>query len=722
MSDLLFEIGTEEIPAGYIEPALQQLQSEVQSALTEARLEADAAGAVGSPRRLTVWATGVPDGQPPLTEEVVGPPAGVAYDEEGNPTKAAEGFARSQDVAVEDLSTKETDKGLYVAAVVEHEGEKARDVLPNILRDAALNLRFPKSMRWPVLSGGNLMDSAARFARPIRSIVAMFDDDIIEVKLASISADNVTHGHPFLSPGPVELPDASFTRYRTILADNYVIVDQVERRERVVRQVDEILSEHGSTRKPAGLVDEVTHLVEYPHAIEGTFDEEFLAVPDCVLCAAMIKHQRYFPVWDADGNLLNKFVIVSNRTPQQAETVREGNERVLRARLDDGRFFWEEDREVPLEDLVEQLEGVVFLGGLGNNLQRTQRLETLSANVGHIMGLGEDNRHHLVRAAHLCKADLLTGLVGEFPDLQGDVGRELAREEGLSETVAVAIAEHYLPEGTDDEIPQTPPGIALALSDKLDIIAGCFSLGYEPTGSQDPYALRRNALGILMILEKHELDVHLNDLIQAAAHVLENQSGELGGQQIEVPVAKVLDFCRDRLYHAAIDQDHPHDFVRATLSTGFDHIVPPEPVNYNVHLFWKRLHALEQCAGQDWWATLVELVDRTYRIQKDVGNRPDIQPELFEDPEEKELAHRLAECRDDVAEQFEAGRFVGGTQLYCETLAGPVHAFFEEVFVNVDNDAMRRNRKALCGQVYHLFADYFADLYLIEDAGSSSSQ
>ncbi len=719
MSDLLFEIGTEEIPAGYIDPALQQLQKELETRLAEARLEADETGIAGSPRRLTVWATGIPQQQPSITEEVVGPPAGVAFDEDGNPTQAAEGFARSQNVTVNDLSTKETDKGPYVTVTVEHEGDAAIEVVPEILRETTLNLGFPKSMRWPMppeKRDPDAPNSDIRFARPIRWLVAMLDEDVMDLELAGIAADNTTYGHPFLSPASVELSDASFDLYRNTLAQHHVVVDPEERKQRVTDQVDAILAEYGSTRKPSGLIEEVTNLVEHPHAVEGRFEERFLAVPDCVLCAAMIKHQRYFPVWDGDGNLLNRFVIVSNRTAQQADTVREGNERVLRARLDDGRFFWEEDRKVPLEERVESLEGVVFLGGLGNNLQRTHRLEQLSSRIGNELNLSSEERHHLARAAHLCKADLLTGLVGEFPDLQGDVGRELAREQDLPEPVAQAIAEHYLPAGAEDKLPETEPGVGLALADKLDVITGCFALGHEPSGSQDPYALRRNTLGVLLILEKRQLDVRLVDLVEAAADVLQAQAEELENPNLTVPVDRVLDFCRDRLYHDAIDRGHSHDLVRAALSTGFDHTVPLQELNHNVHRFWKRLEALEQCSSEEWWTDLVELVDRTYRIQRDMDEQPSIETELLGEPEEKELAKRFDECRAEVTERFVDGQFVEGAELYCRTLAEPIHDFFEEVFVNVDDMAVRRNRKALCGAVYHLFAHHLADLYLVEDA------
>lgn len=717
MSDLLYEIGTEEIPAGYIEPALEELHNRIEELLRENRLEAEEVTVTGTPRRLVVCATGLPESQPGAEQEIVGPPAAVAFDDEENPTRAAEGFARSKGVAVEDLRVKETEKGPYVAVTVEHEGRPAVEILPELLREATLATPFPKSMRWPSPerdAGGESVEMS--FARPIRRLLALLDEDVVPVALAGLAAGRTTFGHPFLSPDPIELPDANFEDYQHKLAENHVVVDLEERRESVRRQVDELLAPHGSTRKPPGLVQEVTNLVESPHAVEGSFEERFLPVPDCVLCAAMIEHQRYFPVWDGDDNLLSRFIIVSNRTAEQEEIVREGNERVLRARLDDGRFFWEEDRSQKLEDLAPGLEGVVFLGGLGNNLQRTERLENLAGSIAEIMALEPKQVEHTRHAARLCKADLLTGLVGEFPILQGQVGRELALAEGLPEPVADAIAEHYRPAGADDDPPSTPEGVALALADKMDVIAGCFALGHEPSGSQDPYALRRNALGVLMIIEEHDLDLRLSDLLDAAEEALLGQDGELPEKDLTVPKRRVLEFFRDRLYHAATDAGHPHDLVLATLSVGFDNEVPPERLNYNVRRFWQRLEALQQCTDRPWWPDLVELVDRTYRIQKDLPDRPEVNTNLLEEDEERDLAQLLSRHAGEVRELFEREEHVRAAGRYCEVFAEPVHDFFEEVFVNVDDPCVRRNRKALCGQVYHLFADHLADLYLIETA------
>ena len=446
MSDLLFEIGTEEIPAGYLAPAIDQLVVAVRKLLEERRLPAERVWGAGTPRHLTVAASGIPGQQPAVREEIIGPPAKVAFNQDGSPGKAAVGFARAQGVPVEGLIVKQTAKGPYVAAAIERGGASATQVLPDVLREAALSVSFPKSMRWPVPSSG----PAIRFARPIRWLVALLDAELLRLDVAGVEAGRATYGHPFLAPGPLELDGADYDAYRNALRERFVVVDMDERKDLVRRQVEHMLGADGEHTEWVDPLWEVVNLVEWPHAVEGTFDEKFLQVPDAIVCAAMIEHQRYFPVWDKAGKLLNRFVVVSNRGPEQEETVREGNERVLRARLEDARFFWEEDRATPLDERVPRLAGVVYLGGLGNNLQRTERLEELSARVARMMKLERKQTESVRRAAHLCKADLLTGLVGEFPGLQGMVGRELlfsmADADWSSDDVyRVAIAKRALP-------------------------------------------------------------------------------------------------------------------------------------------------------------------------------------------------------------------------------------------------------------------------------------
>jgi glycyl-tRNA synthetase beta chain len=693
MAELLYEIGTEELPAGYLEPALRGLAAAVEARLIECRLDPGALRTAGTPRRLTVAVEGIPASQPPLTTGAIGPPASIAFDEEGNPTAAAEGFARSKRVPVDALQVEETDKGPYLVAIVEEAGRTAADLLPDLLAAATAAIPFPKTMRWE--------PSGFAFARPIRWIVALLDDGVLPVEVAGVQAGRATRGHAFLAPGELPLEDASFDAYRDALRQRRVLVEPAERREAVRAQISELLAPHGSQLADEALLSEVTNMIEWPRAVEGRFDEHFLGMPDAIVTTAMKEHQRYFPVRDAEGRLLPRFITVSNRTAGQDELVREGNERVLLARLDDAKFYWEQDSARSLEQLVPRLADVVFLGGLGDNLRRTERLEGLAGRIAERMD-GDELAEHARRAAHLCKADLLTGLVGEFPSLQGVVGRELARLGGEPEPVATAIAEHYLPSGADDELPATPAGAALALADRLDVIVGCFSIGLLPSGSQDPYALRRNALGVLLIIERQALELRLDWLVGAAREVAQGGGIACGEETVE----QVLEFFRDRLYHAAMERGSPHDFVRAVLAAGCE----------DVGDFWRRLDALAECAERPWWPALVELVDRTYRIQRDLEEPAGVNEDLLSEPLERQLAAALVEHRDQVTALFDEGDYVAAAERYQDAFARLVHDFFEDVFVNVEEEAVRVNRKSLCGHVFRLFADRFANLYLIETA------
>lgn len=693
MADLLYEIGTEEMPAGYIEPALAELTGQIQRLLQDSRLNFGQVHATGTPRRLVVALEGIPERQPPLTVRSVGPPAGTAFDSDGSPTAAARGFARSKGVAVEALRVEQTEKGPYVVAVVEQGGEATRVLLPDLLREATAAVTFPKSMRWE--------EGGFQFGRPIRWLVALLGDEVLALTIAGVQAGRATRGHPFLAPGEVVLQDASYERYRTALRERSVIVEIEERRDIIRAEINAILARHGSELDDPLLLDEVANMVECPHAVEGSFDEHFLSIPSSVVSAALKEHQRYFPVRDGEGRLLPRFITVSNRTARQDEQVREGNERVLSARLEDAKFFWEQDSRHSLEELVPRLEDVVFLGGLGNNLQRVERLAELGGRIARKVGPGV-SAERVGRAARLCKADLLTGSVGEFPSLQGIVGRDIALAQGEEPRVADAIAEHYLPAGADDALPVTGEGSVLALADKLDVIVGCFSLGLLPSGSQDPYALRRNALGILLILQKKGFDLRLWELVGMARDTYGDRGIECGDEV----AAKIMEFFRDRLYHAAIEGGFRHDFVRAVLAVGHD----------DVKVFWVRLKALADCAERPWWPALVELVDRTFRIQRDVERIEPVEEELLAEPLERELAAALGEHYDAIAGLFESGDYVEAADRYCTVFAQLVHDFFEEVFVNVEDPAVRLNRKSLCAEVYRLFADRFADLYLIETA------
>jgi glycyl-tRNA synthetase beta chain len=478
-------------------------------------------------------------------------------------------------------------------------------------------------------------------------------------------------------------------------------VDDRERRSILKDKIGGILAQHGAELRDEALLDEVANMVEWPHAVEGAFDEQFLAVPAPVLVAAMKGHQYDFPVWGPDGRLQPRFVAVSDRTAGHDDLVRAGNERVLRARLDDARFFWEHDSRRPLEDLVPGLEGVVFLGGLGTNLQRTERLVALAGRIAERLGDGE-LAEHARRAAHLCKADLLTGLVGEFPSLQGVVGGEIARVHGEPGAVASAIAEHYRPAGPDDALPATPAGCVLALADKLDVIVGCFAIGLLPSGSQDPYALRRNALGILRILEQGIIRTPHYVLLSMARENYEQH----GVKTSEDSFDALGGFMFERIRQMALDRGFRHDFVSAVFDSEWR----------RVDDFLRRLGALVQCAERPWWPDLVELVDRTYRIEPGSQRPEQVHGGLLSEPLEQQLAAALAEHRGAIEGRFAAGDYVGAAEAYCAAFARLVHDFFDKVFVNVDDQAVRANRKALCRHVCTLFTSNLANLYHIQSA------
>lgn len=692
MPDLLYEIGTEEIPAGYLAPALQQLAKALGALLDANGLRSKMVDAVCTPRRLTLAVTGVPEGQASSSTKVVGPPASAAFDGDGRPTAAAHGFARSKGVPVESLRIEETQKGPYVAAVVEEPGRPAADVLPGLLAQATAAIRFPKSMRWEA--------SGFPFARPIRWLVALLGDEVLPLEIAGVQAGRTTRGHAFLSPGEIELADASYEAYRDALERAHVVVDDRKRRSDLGKKVKDILRKCDSELRDEALLVEVANMVEWPHAVEGSFDEGFLSVPAPVLVAAMKGHQYDFPVWGADGRLLPRFVAVSDRTDEHDDLVREGNERVLRARLADARFFWEHDSRRPLDELVPRLEGVVFLGGLGTNLERTERLVALAGRIAEQVG-DAVNAEHVCRAARLCKADLLTGLVGEFPSLQGVVGGEIARAHGEPDAVAAAVAEHYRPAGADDALPETPEGSVLALADKLDVIVGCFAIGLLPSGSQDPYALRRNALGILRILEQAAFAVPYRELFEMAIATYE----ESGVQVPDETRGQLETFIRERLEPLARERGFRHDFVAAVYASDWR----------CVDDFWRRLGALVECSKRPWWPELVELVDRTHRITLAGDCAERVRPELLSEPLETQLAAALDEHGDAMRERFGQGDYVGAAEAYCSAFARLVHEFFEEVFVNVEDQDVRANRKALCRQVCTLFTNNLGNLYWIQD-------
>jgi glycyl-tRNA synthetase beta chain len=716
MADLLYEIGAEEIPAGYIAPALEQLARALGRELDAARLGHGSIWTAGTPRRLVVAASNVAERQADSEAEALGPSVKAAFDAQGNPTKAAEGFARSQGIAVSEIIRKETPRGLYCAARKRVKGRSAAEVLSEALPKITLEISFPKSMVWLSGSGDQAKVRRRAFARPIRSLLALLGTQVVPFTLFEVASGRTTEGHPILCPGRFEVADADYSQYKNLLLDRCVIVEIAERTVKIFNESVEALKRldpqlgivWGERWRKHPLLLEVTNLVQWPSVAVCGFDPAFLQVPAPAVEAAMMEHQRYFPVRDAAGALLPHFLVVSDRGPEHEALIRAGNERVLRARLADAQFFDRQDRKIRLGDRVEALRGVAFLKGLGNYFDKTQRLEQLTKSVAERLGLADRDAAFAVRAARLCKADLLTEMVGEFPALQGEVGRIYALRDGEPPEVAAAIAEHYLPRSADGELPASVAGRALSLAEKLDNLVSCFIAGLIPSGSADPYALRRQSQGILRIIVESRRHFEISSLIrcalQAVAPCLDKP---------ESVVQQVADFLKDRLFQMALDRGAPHDLIHAALAPGFEDICD----------FRLRLDALRSLSAEPCWPGLVIAVERTYNISKALPEDVEVAPALFSEPLEKELWSRFETHRAEIERLQSDRRYVEAGRRYAEVFADPLHEFFEKVFVNVEEADVRANRLMLLRRINRLFSAKFADLsQIVTGVGSITSK
>lgn len=699
MPNLLFEIGTEEIPAGYLPPALAEAKEILARELASTGLSAKVVQTIATPRRIVLYAEGLPEKAPDQTLEVSGPKKAAALDPKGAPTPALLGFLRANGIhSVAEIRWKDSPKGPVASATVTRPGRRAIDILATLLPSLVASLHFPKSMHW---AGKEL-----RFPRPIRSLVALLGSEVIPISIGPVRAGRTVHGHPFLSPGTFELPEADLELYKALLRERHVIVDVAERRARIEEVVKAALAPHGGRIEDPELLDEVTNLVEYPNAVECRFDEAFLAVPAPVLESAMKGHQRYFPVRGADGRLRARFITVVNRTAEQAPGIREGNERVLRARLSDARFFWEKDKATPLESLVPRLSGIRFLPKLGSMSDKAERLRRLSARIADRTGLDARLRPLLDRAAILAKADLLTDMVGEFPELQGVMGEEYARAQGEPREVASAIREHYQPRTVDDVLPTTPVGVVLSLADKFDNLAACFASGLKPTGSQDPYALRRQAIAVVKIVLERKLSFSLREIAREALALL---PGEFAGNAEAVD--ELMRFFADRIYQMSVDEGRPHDLVRAALAVGCDDVAD----------FRRRLDTLVELSSMPLWPALVEVVERTYNIQKNQDLDGEVDPALLVEPLEKELWKTWGDFAKTVEQLVTEGKYREASTVYHDAFAKTVHEFFEKVYVNVDDPRVRKNRILLLRRIHHLYSKRIADLSQIPHETKTSA-
>jgi len=674
--ELLLEIGTEEIPAGFISKALGDIAISIRRELKANRIVHGEVMTLGTPRRLVLLVQEVADKQEDVESEKLGPPLHTAFDAKGKPTKAAVGFARGQGVGVEDLKVVERGKGEYLCAVKKEEGKSSSSLLAEILPRLIGSIPFPKSMRWSTIN--------VRFARPIHWIVAVFDGVIIPFSFGGIESGNRSYGHRFMSPHAFEVRD--FQTYERQIRSAFVIVDPQERRKMIEEGIAKVAKEvSGKVLSNQDLLEEVTYLVEYPTAVVGAFDREFLALPREVVINAMEEHQRYFPIVDERGDLMPYFVCVCNTRTPNMETVKRGNERVLRARLSDAQFFFEGDTKEPLDRKVEALKGVIFQAQLGTSYEKVLRFKELAL---YLAGKFQpDLREKVARAATLCKADLVTGMVGEFPNLQGVVGREYALISGEDEEVADAILEHYFPAFAGDRLPSGPIGDFISIADKADTIVGCFGIGLIPTGAGDPFALRRQALGIIRILVGKGYSLSLGEIIGKSLEMLEEK---LTISSDETRNA-VTDFLRSRFQNLLISEGYPFDVVEAAMSAHFD-----DPLECQ-----GRIEAITRLKTEEELLALATSFKRVTHIAK--GTSPaEVNASLLQDPSEKALFERYLQVKGEVEKSIGEKAYERALMEMMK-LKGPIDDLFDSVLIMDEIREKRENRLALLGNITALF-------------------
>ena len=669
---LLFEVGVEELPSRFVSSTLDQIKGNLTKLFNENRIKFDDIKAYGTPRRLAFIVEGISDKQTDLEEEVKGPSKKIAIDADGNFTKPALGFMKSKGLKEEDVIFKTVGKDEYIFGTIRQAGCDTSEVLKTILPQAVKMVVFPKAMRW----GGKNM----KFARPIRWMVTLLNDKVLEIDLEGIISSNVTKGHRFL--GQSEFEVNSLEDYLTKLEENFVILDQDKRKAIIKEQCINVANTLGGEIEfDEDLLEEVTHLVEYPTAFYGEFDKEYAKLPKEVVTTPMQQHQRYFPVLK-DGKLLPNFIAVRNGNDYKIENVKKGNEKVLEARLADALFFYKEDTKKDLESYIEKLKSVVFQAKLGTVYDKSLRIENLSVKILDLLGLGQD-KADTKRAAKLCKADLVTGMVFEFTELQGIMGREYAKVGGENEAVSEAIFEHYLPRFAGDILPQTNAGIALSIADKLDSIAGFFAIGIHPTGSQDPYALRRQALGVINILMDRKLDISLKSLIDIS---LENYTNLEFDK--ETVANEMMEFFNERIKNLFRELGIRYDVIDAVLSANID----------NVNDMYIRAEELNNWLQKD---ELVEMLTAFNRVSTlaQKANSSEVKEELLVEDAEKVLYNEFKNVKESVKSLLSEKKYSESLDAFA-SLRPSIDNMFNSVMVMDKDETIKNNRLGLLKQIY----------------------
>jgi glycyl-tRNA synthetase beta chain len=681
-NELLFEIGTEEIPAGFLFKAVGDMEDIIHKSLTEKRITFAGIKCMATPRRLVLYIAEVAPKQEDQIIEKMGPAKKAAFDENGQPTKAAIGFARGQGLEVSQLETITTEKGEYLGARKTIAGQPTAALLPEILTNFLTAISFRKSMRWA--------NYDLRFARPIHWLLALYDGNVVPLKIEDIASGNTSCGHRFMSPEPFAV--SGFDDYLNKARQNYVIADQAERKKLILEEAQRTAAEvGGKIFYTEDLLDTISFIVEYPVIIRGSFDQDYLKLPKEVLTTTMIAHQKYFPIINDEGKLLPYFIAVSNTKARDLAIVARGNERVLRARLADASFFFEEDRKIPLENRVESLKKVIFHTLLGTSYQKVLRFRKLAVKIAQKVKPAV--KKNVDRAALLAKADLESLMVGEFSELQGIMGREYALLAGEKPEIANAIYEHYLPIVAGGDLPQTDEGAIVGIADKIDTIAGFFGVGLPPTGTADPYALRRQALGVInIILSRHYL-LSLNFLIDESLSLLK----DVLKKPADEVKKDILEFFKGRLQNQLIAQGYAYDTVDAVLSSDIDEFI---------HVI-EKIKALQSFRQNPDFEPISIAFKRVDNILKDFQNGQ-VDVNLLSN----EAEIRLFSSFDDIKTRVEKGISENDFSTALNKLVAlrpPVDAFFDNVMVMDKDEKVRFNRLSLLAEIsalFHKIADF----------------
>lgn len=677
MNNLLLEIGTEEIPARFLPDAIAQLRDKSSELFNSNAVEFSDIKTYATPRRLALIVKGISPFQKDMVKEIIGPPARVAFDPDGNPTKAATGFANSQGIDVSELKIKRTERGEYVVAEIRQRGEETKNLLPDLLKRLIVSLHFPKSMRW---GSGNL-----KFVRPIHWILALYSNEIVPLEIDGILSGNITRGHRFLSPASFVVREIN--SYINLLENNYVIIDQDERKRMIREGLSRLASSvGGKVIEDEELIETVTHLVEYPTPVLCQFQDEYLRLPKELLITVMKGHQKYFAIEDNDGQLKNHFIVISNTKDANSDMVKKGAERVIKARFEDASFYYEEDLKRPLSSRIEDLKRVTFHERLGSLFDKTNRIVRLASILSE--RLFPDKKSMVERAAWLSKTDLLTGVVREFPELQGLMGKYYAIHDNEDPEVAESILEQYLPAHSGDRLPSTDTGSILSLSDKMDNIVSFFDLGLNPTGSEDPFALRRQAIGIISILLERGYKISLGEMVNLALEGLSIETDK----KVSL-VRDVINFFTQRISPLLESKGIEHDVIESII-----------PIAGNIPLseMIKRIEAITAFKEAGLYRQFLLSIKRIRNIIPET-ELPGINQDLLIEPAEKALYSDLMNVKPLVKDLMRQNKFFATLELF-STMIESINRFFDSVLVMDKREEIRLNRLSLLKEIWLLIS------------------